>query len=398
VSTEFVAALSAQPALTTTQEFAPATASLPWSRRLARKFRRTWLSVVREESSPARLGAAVALGVFWGCVPAWGVQLILTVATAKLLKLNRLVAFTAGHIGAPPMTPFLIFGSVELGHLLVHGSWVTLSVDAVREMSTSEIFARFAIAYFVGGTVIGIVVAAIAGPLVASLIRRSRERSTGEARLSLEEFDALSDRLDVLRGRYRQYAAWKVRLDPVYPMALTELQGKEQVLDLGAGMGLLAALITIRSPNTRVRSVEWDRLKSDLAKQLLAGTQAVAEEGDAFGVELGNPDAICLFDVLHYTPREKQEGLLDRCTKALKPGGVLLVRELDPEAKKRAGWAERIEKWAVEGGWNKGGGVHPWPISEMKQFLEARGFQVKVMPAGKGLFTANAMLVARRSA
>jgi uncharacterized protein (DUF2062 family)/SAM-dependent methyltransferase len=392
-----VNALASPPAVnpTTTQELAVPSATLPWSRRLARKIRRSWAQIVREEGSPGRLGMAVALGVFWGCVPAWGVQIFLTVASAKLLRLNRLVAFTTCFIGAPPVTPFLIFGSVELGHFLLHGSWVTLSVDAVREMSNSEIFARFALAYFVGGTVIGMVVAAIAGPLSARMIRISRERSAGTARLSQEELDALFDRLDSLRRRYRQYGAWKARLDPLYPLALPELQGRSEVLDLGAGMGLLAALLTARSPGTRVRSVEWDKDKADTARVLLTGTKAVSEEGDAFKVDLGTPDAICLFDILHYTPLEKQQDLLGRCCQALPEGGVLLIREFDPESEKN-GWAQRIERWGVMGGWNMGGGVHPWPLSQMTRFLEERGFTVVKTSAGKGFYNTNAFLKAKR--
>lgn len=381
--------------MSTTQEFAPPSSTLPWTRRLARKVRRSWLSVVREQSSPARLGAAVALGVFWGCVPIWGIQMIVTVASAQLLKLNRLAAFGGCQIGAPPITPFLIWLSVEVGHWLVHGGWAPLSVEAVKAMSRDEIISRFAVSYFVGGTVVGIIGAAIAGPLAAWMIRVARERSSGNAKLTLEELDALNDRLDALPRRYHQYAAWKARLDPLYPTVLPYLVGRGEVVDLGAGIGMLAALLSGRSPATRIRSVEWDKEKAQMARILLAGTSAVPEEGDAFKVELGKPDAICLFDVLHYTPRPQQEELLHRCTQALADRGVLLLRELDP-APGKSGWAERIERWAVQRGWNKGAGVHVWPPVEIKAFLEARGFQVEVLPGGRGMFNANALIVAKR--
>jgi SAM-dependent methyltransferase len=321
--------------------------------------------------------------------------MIVTVATARLLKLNRLAAFGGCQIGAPPITPFLIWLSVEVGHWLVHGGWAPLSVEAVKAMSRDEIISRFAVTYFVGGTVVGIVGAALAGPLAATMIRRARERSSGNARLTLEELDALDDRLDVLPRRYHQYAAWKARLDPLYPTVLPYLVNRREVLDLGAGIGMLAVLLTGRSPNTRVRSVEWDQEKAEQARKLLAGTSAVAEEGDAFKVELGRPDAICLFDVLHYTPRAQQEELLGRCAQAVADGGALLVRELDPTPGKSS-WAERIERWAVQRGWNQGGGVHVWPPIEIKAFLEARGFQVELLPGGRGLFNANALVVAKR--
>jgi hypothetical protein len=37
-----------------------------------------------------------------------------------------------------------------------------------------------------------------------------------------------------------------------------------------------------------------------------------------------------------------------------------------------------------------------WPPKEIQRFLEARGFGVRAVPAGKGLFTANTLLIATR--
>ena len=48
-------------------------------------------------------------------------------------------------------------------------------------------------------------------------------------------------------------------------------------------------------------------------------------------------------------------------------------------------------------GWNQGGGVHAWPISQLAQALRDLGLDVEVQPAGKGLFSANALVVARKA-
>ena len=58
--------------------------------------------------------------------------------------------------------------------------------------------------------------------------------------------------------------------------------------------------------------------------------------------------------------------------------------------------SERIERRAVRKGWNQGETVAAWPISELRAFLEARGLSVSVHPCGRGLFSANALLVAHK--
>ena len=140
--------------------------------------------------------------------------------------------------------------------------------------------------------------------------------------------------------------------------------------------------------------MEWDAEKAGVARTLLHG-QAEVVTADARVTELGRPDAIVLMDVLHYLPIDEQRTWLDRCVDALEPGGVLLLRELDPEA---SGTSARIERRAVKSGWNKGGGVYPWPLSQMHQHLESRALAVTRSSAGKGLFRANGLLVAHKPA
>lgn len=210
------------------------------------------------------------------------------------------------------------------------------------------------------------------------------------------ELDALYERLDQLPRWLRHYGAWKVRLDVVYALALPLLAGRKQVVDLGAGIGLLAALLHTRSPQTMIRCVEWDAGKAAAAGKLMQGvSQVTVVEEDARIAELGTPDAICLFDVLHYSPVEEQKAWVLRCASALVPGGVLLVRELDPE-RGRWGLAEKIERRAVKGGWNRGAGVFAWPVSEISAVLRGVGMTVEVRQAGSGLYSANALVVARK--
>jgi len=167
-------------------------------------------------------------------------------------------------------------------------------------------------------------------------------------------------------------------------------------VDLGAGLGLLELLLAERSPAVSLRAVEWDERKVHAARRATSGLPGVRVDlGDLRTVELGTPDAVVLLDALHYMPPEEQRAVLGRCASALGPGGLLLVRELDPR-QGRGSLSVQLERLAVVVGLNRGAGVRPWPVQEMAAFLEEQGFSVQVRQAGRGLFSDNALLVARR--
>ncbi len=49
----------------------------------------------------------------------------------------------------------------------------------------------------------------------------------------------------------------------------------------------------------------------------------------------GPADAIILSDVLHYLQPDQQESLIQKCMNALRPDGVLLIRDGDRDQEKK---------------------------------------------------------------
>ncbi len=365
---------------------------------LRRKVRRWWRTLKHEKSSPEQLGAAVALGVFVGCSPFYGIQILLCFLLAALLRLNKIAVLLGVQITAPPTMPFFMFGSLQLGAWMVSGRWVPLSFDALRTTPLVSLVGRFAIFFAVGAFAIGALLAPIFGWLTVLLVRRYRRRKVLEPVLSDDEEEAFLDRLEALPARFRCYATWKAQLDPIYPMVLSHLVGRREVVDLGGGMGLLEALLSRRSPQTRLHLVEWDARKVEMARRMLGDLPTLTiEQGDARETTLGAPDAVVMLDVLHYSDVPRQQEWLERCAAAVAPGGVLILRELDSGAK-RKGLAEHLDGLAVRLGWNHGAGVASWPIREIVQALERAGFTCRVTPAGRGPFKANTLVIARKRA
>jgi SAM-dependent methyltransferase len=101
------------------------------------------------------------------------------------------------------------------------------------------------------------------------------------------------------------------------------------LLDIGAGHGVFAVLV--RDRVARVVAVE-----PDLRKVFpLAGCHVVAGYDD---VIRGSFDVITIIDVLYKIPTGEWDALLARIAARLKPGGTLLVKEMDPTERLKNRW------------------------------------------------------------
>ena len=83
----------------------------------------TWENIkafldIKEENN-FKLAVSIGFGVFMGIVPIWGYQLIVAIALAYLFKLHKPFVVVAANISIPPMIPFIIFGSIVSGALIM---------------------------------------------------------------------------------------------------------------------------------------------------------------------------------------------------------------------------------------------------------------------------------------
>ncbi len=202
-----------------------------------------------------------------------------------------------------------------------------------------------------------------------------------------------------LASRLFLEARW--RLTPYSDME-RELPGAGPVLDLGCGHGLLSFALASRSSRRAVIGVDHDEKRIGIARRALAkapaGLKLRFETGSAFSPPEGPFVGVTLIDVMHYFPPEQQMRIFEQAYRSLEPGGVLLVREVDPGG----GWAGRLnriyEKIATATGFTR---------SEQKSSLHFRsppgwaaalaeaGFRVRHRPCTSALF-ADVLFVATK--
>jgi SAM-dependent methyltransferase len=289
-----------------------------------------------------------------------------------------------------------VFASVQLGHRIRSGSWLAASMAEVRATPIEDLAQGLGLDFLVGSFAFGATLGIPIGLVAAWAVARARRSHDPERELPEPLRADLEERLDFAPGWYRGYGGWKVKLDPVYPLALRALEGRRNIADLGGGIGLLAVMLAARDREARVTIVEWDEKKAAVARTVardLPLVEVVAADATTF--DASGCDAVALIDVLHYLPIPDQRAWLERLVKALGTEATVVIRELDSSAEKGR-LAEIVDRWMVRLGWNRGGGVHAWPIAEMRALLEGEGFRVEVAEAGRGIFSANAIVVARR--
>ena len=128
--------------------------------------------VLASSDSNIKKATSIALGVFIGIAPFWGFQTILSISLAILFRLNKALSFAFSNISFPPMIPFIIFGSLEIGSFFV-GNTKPLRFD---NSITFDVVKSNLTQYLVGSFVLATVAAIVFGVgsyLLLSLTKKS---------------------------------------------------------------------------------------------------------------------------------------------------------------------------------------------------------------------------------
>jgi uncharacterized protein (DUF2062 family) len=133
--------------------------------------------MITAESSPARLGIAVGVGVWVSCSPFFGLHLLIALAIAWPLRLNKLAVAIGTQFSLPPLIPFVAIASANVGELILHGRLLPMGLDALRAVPPAVLIRQIGLAWLVGGCVVGALAGAAVGALVAVFATRYRNRA-----------------------------------------------------------------------------------------------------------------------------------------------------------------------------------------------------------------------------
>lgn len=113
--------------------------------------------VFHTPDSNIRMAAAMGWGIFCGIIPIWGYQMVFAAVSAHFMKLNKIVALVFSNISIPPMIPFILYGSVWMGSLLLNEpiavSFTNISLESVAQSLLQYVLGSFALAAAAGAAV-----------------------------------------------------------------------------------------------------------------------------------------------------------------------------------------------------------------------------------------------------
>jgi 2-polyprenyl-3-methyl-5-hydroxy-6-metoxy-1,4-benzoquinol methylase len=148
------------------------------------------------------------------------------------------------------------------------------------------------------------------------------------------------------------------------------------VLDIGCGFGLFSLYYAATARGRVVRGIDVNRRRIALARRAAARLglpNAVYEEGDAQEFK-GDSEvaAAYMLDIVHHVPARAVPPLLRQLHRALAPGGMLLVKDVDTRPA-----AKRWFTWALDKAMDPRAPVSYWPSDALAGALEHAGFSVR---------------------
>ena len=354
-----------------------------------------WRRLLNEHAAPGRLGAAVAVGVVVGCSPFFGLHLWIGLGLAWALRLNRVAVILGSNISVPPLTPFIAFASVQVGARLLRGTWLALALVDFSPGRLPSLLRVFLLDWLVGGLVVG---GGLALPafLAAFAFARRRQATRAGAASGGSWLESVRPALALYRGarrEHRAYVRFKVRMDPVYRLICERLGRVGSVVDLGTGLALLPALLSVRRQAEEIVAVEWDEAKLASARLACSSLPNVTlHAADARFFPLPPADAVCLVDVLHYYPVEEQRALLKRATTALRAGGRLVIRESCGYRGVGVRLTRLFERISVRFRWNRGPGLVCRECDDLVADLSGLGLECSLESANSILHAGNTLV------
>ena len=362
---------------------------------------RIWRRLRGTRQSPARVALAVALGLFIGCLPVYGLHFLLCCLVCLPFGLDLLLCYLVANISNPFVAPFLITLEVELGSLLTTGEHAGFTLARARQTGVLGFLWQAS----VGSVFVGAGLGAL-GSAIAYVLARKRQAGGPpelDAPDSEEAFDAA-----LLRTveRYRDapiadrlYVAAKLRSDPLTRL-LAGLPGDfGRVCDAGGGRGQFGLFLWELGRCTELCGFDSDARKVSVAARA-AGADARFEVRDLLAAPIAAVDTLLLADVLHYLPIAEQDEALRRAAQCV-PRGRILIRDLDAGTRgtPRSAVTRLFEWLAKTTGYNRGrAGRYYRPASELTAQLSGAGFSCEVLGASAGTPFANVLIVATSSA
>ncbi len=193
--------------------------------------------------------------------------------------------------------------------------------------------------------------------------------------MGVDELALLARQLYV-RGPYlmRKMMHYRILICP-FERLIPNVAPGASVLDVGCGAGLFLALLAGAVPDVAGVGFDSSRQAIDAAVQMTEQVKRSGLRAELRFLQLdvgeawpdGHFDVVSLVDVLHHIPPEHQKSVVERATEKVKPGGMLLYKDMANRPSFHA-WMNRLHDLIVARQW-----IHYLPVRRVDGWAEEFG-------------------------
>ena len=94
--------------------------------------------ILGSKDTAAVKALSIGLGTFIGLSPLWGLHSFLAIFLAITLRLNKVLAFAFSNVSVPPMIPFIVYASLQLGYFMVPNGTQQILISEFNFTAISE--------------------------------------------------------------------------------------------------------------------------------------------------------------------------------------------------------------------------------------------------------------------
>jgi uncharacterized protein (DUF2062 family) len=131
---------------------------------------RLWRDVRQQRLGAQETATGIAVGVFIGNMPIYGLQTLASLYAARRLHLHPLPVVAGSQVSTPPLGPVLIAIAIGVGHWLLHGTWFALPRWHATWRQWAQLIGHLFLEWSVGSVLVGVVLAAAAFVVARALL------------------------------------------------------------------------------------------------------------------------------------------------------------------------------------------------------------------------------------
>jgi 1-acyl-sn-glycerol-3-phosphate acyltransferase len=190
------------------------------------------------------------------------------------------------------------------------------------------------------------------------------------------------------------YLRIKIMMEHKYRFFDQIIPRDASIVDVGCGYGPLSYMLALTSSNRKVLGIDYDKTKIDVARHgALRPVNLAFEHGDAVMYDFSMADIFILNDMLHYLPEKEQNILFAQCSRCLKEGGMIIVRDGDTQKANRHRITQFTEILSTKiFGFNKAKTAFTFPSSN-QMLNHARVYKMNLNQIENDIYTSNTIYI-----